>query len=253
MIVVPNEAKGVNVDERRYPLSEDIPVTEALGEPRNPSQDLIDEVERNLRSWHDCLSQNAKEKLKQGLKDIKTQWERAVKEEKKMHANETVEPLTHQQILSWYKNRVNVQWIPEEMHITVRRVFEEGFVLDCPLESSSRIHEPKRASNEEWGFDARLLYQEGQAIDYPDKEILSILGGGIDYSAETPPISRITGPHPQALQQASVFSSQIDNEIEKGWVTQPLPRPLTLPFHIETKSLVLKRCGINWRLIKKMA
>lgn len=87
-------------------------------------------------------------------------------------------------------------------------------------------------------------------MGHADKQILSILNWGeIDYFADTPPISRITGHHSQTMQYVTEFSEQIDKEISTEFIGEEFSRTITLPFHVSPGLLVEDRKNHKQRYI----
>lgn len=134
-IVLPRQTKGVKPQDRLYALIDAIPQTEPLDTPRMPNQSLIDEVTNDLQTWNDCFPAEARKKLEVAMSELQGQFEKAMEKEKQMGFNEKQKPLSPHQVVARCKTRVNVLWMPDEMHETMRKVFEQGFVLDCPPRS----------------------------------------------------------------------------------------------------------------------
>ncbi len=81
-----------------------------------------------------------------------------------------------------------------------------------------------------------------------DKEILDGLEWGVpDYSHATPPVCTFISAQALALNQHNTFAAEFKNEIAKGWIGSPSPKPKTIPFIVVPGRLVPKKARSKFR------
>lgn len=173
-------ALGVKPIDRPFPLSDQAPRTDEPYEPVPPPKELVKDIEENLQTFEQCISEGAFKRLKE-----------AERRSSRDEAEATNGSLTfHRQRSRLGKRKSEVRIGPSEYHPVVNKVLQGGYTLEIPDEGPPRIRHVAPLGLERWGFDAEALRMDGETIAWRDRELLGFLKWGFsDYSGKTPPIA----------------------------------------------------------------
>ncbi len=233
-------AKGVLPIDRKYPLGDQAPRTTAPSETNPPPPDIMREVDEHLRTWKDCLSENALIRLRRAEDRIQLDEREATRGNLR----------THRQRTRLGQKETEVRIGSNDYHPVVCKVLQHGHTIAIPSNNPLRIRQVKPLGPDRWGFDANALRQDVIEIGWTEEELLSALKWGFsDYSCKTPPISSMSPHQRKALENGMAFAQTVQGEIDKGWIGEAQNHPPSIPFHVIPGSLEPKKDAGAWRLI----
>ncbi len=150
-IVPAEQAKGLLPIDRKYPLGDQAPRTTAPSEPNLPPPDLMREVDEHLRTWKDCLSENALIRLRRAEDRIQLDEREATRGNLRTHSQRT--RLGHK--------GSEVRIGPNDYHPVVCKVLQQGHTIEIPLNNPAQNSAGETPGPRSMGFDANALRQAG--------------------------------------------------------------------------------------------
>lgn len=183
-----------------------------------------------IKSFDECLKPETISKLRHAERMVKSDIRQLL----------SPFPQSHRLRARKDKASTEIRILPSECCATVHEAIEQGFILRVE-NGRDAIFDHTKHSFSNFGFNVEIVIKHAARLNWLDLDLLDCLRKGFDYACDdTPPIPTFSPHYSQAMENAKEFFLQVNQEIQRGWFSDPQKVPQFIPFRVLPGSIIEK-------------